>query len=264
MTRSVAERSLAAAATLLTCWLPLATAGAETRNPYEGNETAIGIGRTLFANRCADCHGPDAKGKLGPDLTLRWARGASDEGAFNVIRNGVPGSSMPPSAAPDNELWAIVAHLRSISVMPPLVTTGNAERGRALFANECAGCHQVRGEGGALGPELTTIGGARSRAALTTALRDPSASVALGFRAVTAVGRGGERIEGVVKGEDAFSLQLVSVDGELQSFRKDELGEIRRSAESLMPVYDAAALSDAALEDLLAYLGTLRVPEGLQ
>jgi putative heme-binding domain-containing protein len=154
--------------------------------------------------------------------------------------------------------------LRSISVVPPLVTTGNAERGRALFATECSGCHQVRGEGGALGPDLTTIGTARSRAALTTALRDPSASVALGFRAISAVTRDGERIEGVVKGEDAFSMQVVSVDGELRSFRKAELGELERSTESLMPVYDAAALSDAALEDLLAYLGMLRVPEGIR
>ena len=256
--------SVAAVVALLSCCGSIATAGAETRNPFEGNEAAIGIGRTLFANRCADCHGPDAKGKLGPDLTQRWARGASDESAFSIIRNGVPGSSMPPSAAPDNELWAIVAHLRNISVRPPLATTGNAERGRALFADECAGCHQVRGRGGALGPDLTTIGATRSRAALTTALRDPSATVELGFRAVTAVTRAGERVEGVVKGEDAFSLQIVSVDGELQSFRKPELRQLIRSTESLMPAYDAAALSDAALEDVLAYLATLRVPEASQ
>ncbi len=214
MTRSVATRVVAAAA-LFSCCATFTTASAEERNPFEGNEVAIGIGRTLFANRCADCHGPDAKGKLGPDLTQRWARGASDESAFNIIRNGVAGSSMPPSIAPDSELWAIVAHLRSISVMPPLVSTGNAERGRKWFADECSSCHQVRGEGGALGPDLTTIGAARSRVSLTTSVRDPSATVALGFRAVTAVTRAGERVEGVVKGEDAFSIQIVTVGGEL-------------------------------------------------
>lgn len=258
------RRTVVAAAAFLVACGGLPAAAAETRNPFEANEDAIRIGGALFANRCADCHGPDAKGKLGPDLTQRWVRGASDESAFAVIRDGVPGSSMPPSAAPDDEIWAIVAYLRSVSVLPPLVTTGDAERGRALFASECAQCHQVRGEGGALGPDLTTIGAARSRAALTAALRDPSASVALGFRAVTAVTRGGERIEGVVKGEDAFSIQIVTVDGELRSFRKQALAELARSAESLMPVYDAAAFSDAALEDLLAYLGTLRVSGGSQ
>jgi putative heme-binding domain-containing protein len=253
----------AVACLLLTCAVS-AQASAEQRNPFENDEAAIRIGATLFANRCADCHGPDAKGKLGPDLTQRWARGAGDESAFNVLRNGVAGSSMPPSVAPDNELWAIVAHLRSISVMPPLASSGNVERGRELFANECASCHQVRGSGGALGPDLTSIGATRSRAALTTSLRDPSASVALGFRAVTAVTRARERVEGVVKGEDAFSVQIVTVNGDLRAFRKQELAELTRRSESLMPVYDTEGLSDAALEDLLAYLGALRGAEGTQ
>jgi len=232
-------------------------ANAEQRNPFESDEVAIRTGSQLFAARCADCHGPDAKGRLGPDLTRRWARGESDESAFNIVRRGVPGSSMPPSAASDDEIWAIVAHLRSISVMPRLETTGDPDRGRALFVDDCAGCHQVNGQGGALGPDLTTIGATRSRESLTTSLRDPSATVALGFRAVTLRSRG-ERIEGVVKGEDAFSLQIVTAGGALRAYRKRDVGELTRSTESLMPVFDAARLSDAALEDLLAYLGTLR------
>jgi putative heme-binding domain-containing protein len=230
---------------------------AEERNPFESNEDAIRIGAALFAARCADCHGPDARGKLGPDLTQRWARGQTDESAFLIVRNGVPGSSMPPSTAPDSELWAIVAHLRSISLMPPLASTGDAARGRELFMNECARCHQVSGQGGALGPDLTSIGASRSRAALVAAIRDPSAAMALGFRTVT-VERRGERIEGVVKGEDAFSIQVVTVDGELRSFDKRNVDRLIRGTESLMPAFDAGRVGDAALEDLLAYLGTLR------
>jgi len=232
-------------------------ARAEERNPFEGDEVAIRTGASLFAARCAVCHGPDAKGGLGADLTQRWVRGETDESAFRIARNGVAGTTMPPSTAPDNELWAIVAHLRSISVVPSLQTTGDASRGRALFSDDCAGCHQVRGEGGALGPDLTSIGVARSRAALVAALRDPSASVAFGFRTATATTRGGERIEGVVKGEDAFSIQMVTSDGELRGFPKRAI-DLTRSKESLMPVFDAERLSDTALEDMLAYLGTLR------
>lgn len=249
------RRVIAAGLCTLLCTAP--TAAAEQRNPFEGDEVAIRTGTALFAARCADCHGPDAKGRLGPDLTQRWVRGETDESAFLIVRNGVPGTSMPPSVAPDNELWAIVAHLRSISVMPPLETTGNPGRGRALFETECASCHQVRGAGGALGPDLSGIGAARSRAALITALREPSASVALGFRSVAFVADG-ERVEGAVKGEDAFSLQVVTVDGALRAFPKRELDGLTRGTRSLMPAFDATRLSDAALEDLLAYLGTLR------
>jgi putative heme-binding domain-containing protein len=248
------------AAGLFLCYVAPIVARAEQRNPFEGDEAAIRIGSALFAGRCADCHGPDARGKLGPDLTQRWTRGESDESAYLIIRNGVSGSSMPPSVAPDNELWAMVAYLRSVSVMPPLESTGDAARGRTLFESECAACHQVRGQGGALGPDLTTIGAARSRAALTTAIREPSSSVAAGFRAVT-LQSGGERVEGVVKGEDAFSLQVVTVDGELRAFRKRALDELVRRTESSMPVFDERRISNAALEDLLAYLGTLRAAQ---
>jgi putative heme-binding domain-containing protein len=257
-------RGLSIGAWLLLSVSALPVARAQVRNPFETDEVAIRTGAGLFAARCAVCHGPDAKGQLGPDLTQRWARGETDESAFLIVRNGVPGSSMPPNIAPDNEIWAIVAHLRSISVMPPLESSGDAGRGRATFASECAGCHQVRGEGGALGPDLTSIGAARSRAALIAALREPSATVALGFRGVKVVTRRGARIEGAVKGEDAFSMQIVTVDGELRAYAKRELVQVERSSESLMPVFATDRLSDAALEDLLAYVGTLRGATSVQ
>ena len=82
---------------------------AQQLNPFEGDAAAVTAGAALYAGRCAECHGADAKGSRGPDLTQRWAKGATDESTFATIRNGVPGSIMPPSAAPDHELWAIVA-----------------------------------------------------------------------------------------------------------------------------------------------------------
>lgn len=233
-------------------------ARAQQRNPFEGDTAAINIGSSLFASRCADCHGPDARGSRGPDLTQRWARGASDESAFNVIRTGVPGSIMPPSVAPDSELWAIVAYLRSISVAPRVESTGDPERGRALFARECASCHQVRSDGAAPGPDLTNIGATRSREALVVAVRDPNATVAQGYRVATLVTRRGERIEGVIKSEDAFSIQMLTLAGELRAFAKRELADVERTMRSPMPEFSPARLDAAALEDLLGFLGTLR------
>ena len=233
---------------------------AELVNPYEGDDAAVRAGSGLYAGRCADCHGADAKGNRGPDLTQRWAVGASDESVFMTIRQGVAGSIMPPSSAPDNELWAIVAYLRSISVVPPLASSGDPTRGRALFVAECEQCHRVGLAGGALGPELTRIGQVRSREALVAAVRDPSAAVALGYRAVTLRTQAGLRIEGIVKSEDAFSLQVMTTDGRLQGYRKTELVEVAPTSESLMPRFSPERLDADGLEDLLAYLGTLRGP----
>ena len=242
---------------LLVCAWATPPALAQQVNPFEGDAAAVTAGGALFAGRCAECHGADARGSRGPDLTQRWAAGATSESVFGTIRRGVPGSIMPPSAAPDHELWAIVAWLRSISVAPQLVSSGNAGRGRALFGAQCQHCHRVGPQGGSLGPDLTQIGLTRSREALVTALRNPSATVPPGFRTVELVNRG-ERIEGVIKAEDAFSIQVLTVDGRLLGLRKAALGKIAPSPESLMPTFSVDKLSESELEDLLAYLGTLR------
>ena len=72
------------------------------------------------------------------------------------------------------------------------------------------------------------------------------------FRVVLMFGPGG------LLDEDAFSIQVVTASGALRAFAKQGPEEIVRSAQSLMPAYDTSRLSEAALEDLLAYLGTLR------
>jgi putative heme-binding domain-containing protein len=241
---------------LLWAWATPA-AFAQQTNPFEGDAAAVTAGGALFAGRCADCHGGDAKGSRGPDLTQRWAAGATAESTFDKIRRGVPGSIMPPSAAPDHEIWAIVAYLRSISVAPQLVSSGDATRGRALFVAQCQQCHRVGREGGVLGPDLTQIGLTRSREALVTALRDPNANVPAGFRTVDIAQRG-ERIEGVVKAEDAFSIQVLTTDGRLLGLRKADLARVTPRPGSLMPAYSADQLDAAQLEDLLSFLGTLR------
>src|SRR5262249_6406762 len=78
-----------------------------TAQPPAADEVARGRG--LYQTRCADCHGIDAKGVHGPDLTmLYFANGANDARVLDTIRRGVPGTEMPASNAPDQELRAIV------------------------------------------------------------------------------------------------------------------------------------------------------------
>lgn len=109
-----------------------------------------------------------------------------------------------------------------------------------------------------MGPDLSVIGRLRSRSALARAIREPSASIGGGYRPVTLVTAEGERIRGVVKGEDAFSIQLVEVGGRLQGYLKEDLRDVVREERSLMPAFDEERLSDQALDDVLAWLGTLR------
>ncbi len=93
--------------------LAAATPGAQDpapRNAREGNPAGQApSGQALFRERCAECHGADAKGVTGHDLTRLWASGATDERVFQTIRTGVPNTIMPSSSAPDVELSALVA-----------------------------------------------------------------------------------------------------------------------------------------------------------
>jgi putative heme-binding domain-containing protein len=238
--------------------LPL-PAASQSGNPFDGDPAAVRAGRALYGNRCAECHGADAKGLNGPDLTVLWARDIRDERVFQTIRSGVRGSVMPSSSAPDHEIWAMVAYLKSVSTVAPFASgAGDAARGQEVFAATCARCHRVGGRGGSTGPELSLIGRVRPRSALARSIREPSASIAPGYRPVTLVTPEGARVHGAVKGEDAFSIQVVETGGRLQGYLKSDLREIVREERSLMPAFGEDRMSDAALDDVLAYLGTLR------
>src|SRR5581483_2178605 len=78
----------------------VAAAAPQLQNPRRGDPEAIRQGAAIYRERCAECHGADAKGVRGPDLTGLWTSDGADRRVFQTIRAGVPGSIMPPSSAP--------------------------------------------------------------------------------------------------------------------------------------------------------------------
>ena len=79
-----------------------------------------------------------------------------------------------------------------------------------------------------------------------------------GYEPVTLVTREGERIRGVRKNEDEFSIQIMDARERLQGFLKANLTELTMDKQSLMPVYGPERLNDRDLDDLLRYLSGLR------
>jgi mono/diheme cytochrome c family protein len=73
---------------------------------------ASGVAR-LYRVKCAGCHGPAGEGGVGPCLQGKLAH--TPQQLFGVIRNGIPGTQMPPSGLPDpmiRQMVAFVEHLR--------------------------------------------------------------------------------------------------------------------------------------------------------
>jgi putative heme-binding domain-containing protein len=231
-------------------------------NPHLGNAQSIRSGMALYRIRCADCHGLDASGYRGPDLIAVMGAGATDERLFQTIRKGVPGTDMPAAIetdAPDDDLLMIIAYLRKIgTVAPAEKPVGNVENGGRLFAAQCASCHRVAGRGGRIGPDLTRIGAARSRAALSREIRTPSEWIPPTFETVTVVTKDGQRIRGAKKNEDVFSIQVMDVRERIQGFMKANLQEVIYEKDSLMPAFGPGRLSDSDLNDLVGYLSSLR------
>jgi putative heme-binding domain-containing protein len=223
---------------------------------------AAGAGAALFRERCAECHGADAKGERGPNLTGLWtgdANGTSDDRVFQTIRVGVPGSIMPPSQAPDEEIRAIVAYLRSLGTAGPSgSSSGNSANGERIFWSTCGTCHQVKGRGGHLGPELTRIASTQPREVLAKSIRDASATITTGYEPFTLTTRNGQQIRGVRKSEDVFSIQIMDTHERLQGYLKADLRDVTRERKSLMPDFGSETLNDRDLDDLLAFLSTLR------
>jgi putative heme-binding domain-containing protein len=236
-------------------------------NPHLGNPESIRGGMALYRISCADCHGLDGGGYRGPDLIAAMAGGETDERLFQTIRKGIPGTEMPAAReddAPDNDLLMIIAYLRKIgTVAPPDTPVGNVENGSRLFAAQCANCHRVAGRGGRIGPDLTRIGAARSRAALTREIRTPSEWIPPNFETVTVVTKDGQRIRGIKKNEDVFSIQIMDLRERIQGYLKSNLQDVIYEKASLMPAFGPARLNDSDLNDLIGYLTTLRsVPGG--
>jgi mono/diheme cytochrome c family protein len=79
-----------------------------------------------------------------------------------------------------------------------------------------------------------------------------------GYQPVTLVTRDGQRIRGVKKNEDAFSIQIMDSRERIQGFVKADLRELIDDETSLMPDFGTDRLPEADLADLVAYLQTLR------
>ena len=253
-------------------------AGAQDKNPFEGDAQAAKVGESQFRANCAFCHGLGARGGgRGPDLTRAQKKhGNSDGDLYRTINEGVPGTAMPPNGATqqgvgmtDAEIWQVITYIRSVQKKAPAEVTGNRVHGRELFYGSaaCGNCHMISGKGGRLGPDLTGTGAARSTEYLVEPIRNPSRRLAQGiseamkefseeYETVTVVDAKGQKFQGVLLNEDSFTLQMMDTKEQLHLFEKDKLKSLEKSRESLMPTYDAKMLPEKDLQDLIAFLLT--------
>ena len=173
---------------------------------------------------------------------------------------GIPGTEMPRSRVmSDTELRKLGGYVRSLGRTEPVAIPGDPNRGKALYQEKgCNICHIVAGDGGALGPELTEVGARRSPSYLEQSLLTPGAAVSERYLVVELSLKDGSRLRGVRLNEDAFTIQLKDEGEQFHSFSKSQLEKLdKRFDESMMPSFEKE-LTASQLEDLVAFLASLR------
>jgi len=231
---------------------------AET-NPYT-SAADIELGGRLYRGRCGHCHGLEGEGGRGSVLNSgQFRRGGSDRELFGIIRQGIPNSEMPGALnLPEHEIWRMVAYVQQLGrkgASDPV--TGDAAAGAVVYQkNGCAACHSIEGKGGYLGQDLTDVGAKRALRHLRESVVNPDADIPLDCRSVVVTTTAGRSISGIHLNEDEYSVHLRDTTGNLRSFLKQELKEVKLPRKSLMPAY--ASLPESELENLVAYLSSLR------
>ena len=88
-----------------------------TPNPLANDPNAVAEGHKLFMSmNCAGCHGYDAKGGMGPNLTdSYWRYGGAPERIYQSILDGRP-QGMPAWGVtlPRQSIWQLVAYIQSL------------------------------------------------------------------------------------------------------------------------------------------------------
>ncbi len=139
----------------------------------------------------------------------------------------------------------------------PEIAGGNWEAGRALFSGKatCATCHELRGEGARVGPELANLIH-RDYESVLRDIVDPNATInpdAVGY-VVTL--KDGTSVAGTRLGESAYELQIGQVGGAVAKVKKTEIAKTEPMPVSLMPPGLEKTLTSDELRDLMTYLLT--------
>lgn len=175
------------------------------------------------------------------------------------------------STVTDKQAADIVAYLRTLSgTGKPEKAVGDPQKGEALYnSSGCSTCHMIDGQGGSIGPDLSRIGASRGPTNLKGRLQDPGANLPqvgggifggsttqyLMFRAVE---KDGQVVEGMRAGEDSFTIVLRDAGGKFHGLWKPDLRSLEKEpGKSFMPSFKGT-LSDAQMDDLVAYLMTLK------
>ena len=264
---------------------PAGPGGGRGRFPAQqrpaGDPDVIQRGRGIFAGACGPCHGADARGgQLGGPNLLRSELALNDRAGelmFPVIKNGRPGTTMPPSPLPDEDIRAVIAFIHDLHSKiggqgnPPPgeeveldILVGDAKAGAAYFAARCAQCHSATGDMKGIATRMTKpkalqnlwVSGGRAIVRGGGATSPPNPR---GITTATITLPSGEQVKGPLLRLDDFTVTIAQADGLPRTFRRTGdvptvvVDDPLTAHRELLKV-----LTNADMHNVTAYLVTLK------
>jgi cytochrome c oxidase cbb3-type subunit 3 len=214
-------------------------------------------GAAIFASDCAGCHGADGRGgEHAPNIaTAPEVQHLMDRELAAIIRYGIAGAGMPAfSSLKQQEVADVVSYLRILEGRGDIVKLpGDPKQGEALFYGkaQCSGCHMVNGKGGFIGSDLSYYGAEAKPDQMRAIILDPDKNLPVDKKATTVVTTTGQRLTGMLRTNNNFSLSLQTLDGSFHFLPKSELTQVDSGSHSLMP---ATTLNSKEVDDLVSYL----------
>ena len=134
---------------------------------------------------------------------------------------------------------------------PEVVQPGDVTKGHAVYTANCAGCHQFKGEGRNVAPNLTGMG-AHGPEDLLIHILDPNRVVEANFLSFLIETKDGTSYSGIIERENSSELVLRDASAD-HVVRLADIQERTNTGKSLMPE-GFEALGAEGLRDLLGFL----------
>lgn len=182
--------------TLVFIWLTIDTHSTipKRTNADKLTDEVISGKRVWHKYNCNDCHTIlGIGGYYAPDMTKVYSiRGETWLKTFlkNPESADPQRRKMPNQGLSEEEIHKLIAFLKWVDGIdtnewpPKPITKGVSIEGKVLvskgkdlyYKNRCDLCHQIRGKGGTVGPDLSNVGSIRSKEWLSIQIKDPKSN----------------------------------------------------------------------------------------
>ena len=212
------------------------------------------------------------------DTTVLPALLSSGSGAFGVTLALIEGTLPPTSRAaaiaqgaaltdplrrdlferflPDDQRRRVLGSAFDRAAL--LARSGDARRGRVVFATVCVACHRLGDTGIDFGPDLAQIGTKWDRAGLLEQIVAPSAVVDQAWRLTTIELKGGGSQSGFFTARDDAAVTLRLAGGLTKKIPVTQIAKRTATSTSVMPEGLLQTLTAPEAADLLEFLASLK------